>query len=429
MNLQSTRRLECGADLVVEHVPAAQSVALVWFLPIGTALFPDDADGHAAMLTELIFRGAGGLSSRELSDTMDRLGLQRSAGAHAHHLRVDATLLADRLDDALPLLVNLIRRPALPDEAVDPVRNLCLQSIDSLNDEPQHLVMLLVRGRHLPWPFNRHGYGDPAVIQAADGDGLRRAWTERCAPEGAIIAAAGAVDGNDLASRLDHLLAEWAGAAPADPESRPSSRGYLHVHQETAQVHIGLAYDAPAEPHEDAMLERLATSVLSGSTSGRLFSEVRQKRSLCYSVGASYRAGRDRGLVNVYAGTTPERAQETLDVCLAELDRLSQGATREEYERAKVGLKSRLVMRGESTPARAGAIGGDWFRLRRLRSLDDIAKEIDAVSFDDLNAYLARRRFDAQTVVTVGSAPLSVPDGLAVEHRDIAEVLSPAAAS
>jgi predicted Zn-dependent peptidase len=360
---------------------------------------------------------------------MDRLGLQRSAGAHAYHLRVDATLLADRLGDALPLLVNLVRRPALPDDAVDPVRNLCLQSIDSLNDEPQHLAMLLVRGRHMPRPFNRHGYGDPAVIQAADGDALRQAWSERSVPEGSIIAAAGAVDPEALSNRLNELLADWRGAASPDPAPQPSPRGCLHVRQETAQVHIGLAYDAPAEPHEDSMLERLATSVLSGSTSGRLFSEVRQKRSLCYSVGASYRAGRDRGLVSVYAGTTPERAQETLDVCLAELDRLSRGATREEYERAKVGLKSRLVMQGESTPARASAIGGDHFRLGRLRTLDEIADAIDAVSFDDLNAYLARRPIEAQTIVTVGPSPLAAPDGLAVEHCDIADALSPVAAA
>lgn len=425
MNIQSATRLECGADLVVEHISAAQSVALAWMLPMGTAFFPPSADGHAPMLSELIFRGAGGLSSRELSDAMDRLGLQRNADAHAHHFRIDATLLADRLDDALPLLVNVIRRPALPDDAVDPVRNLCLQSIDSLNDEPQHLVMLLVRGRHLPVPYNRHGYGDPSVIASAAGDQLRAAWSDGCVPGGAIIAAAGAVDPDRLAHRLNELLAGWNGAKPDDPRPDRSPRGYLHVQQETAQVHIGLAFDAPAEPHEDSMVERLAASVLSGSTSGRLFSEVRQKRSLCYSVGASYRAGRDRGFVNVYAGTTPDRAQETLDVCLAELERLSRGATREEYDRAKVGLKSRLVMSGESTPARAGAIGGDHFRLGRLRTLDEIAAEIDAVSFDRLNDYLAARDFAAQTIVTVGSAPLNAPAGMPTEQREMDDVLGP----
>ena len=80
--------------------------------------------------------------------------------------------------------------------------------------------------------------------------------------------------------------------------------------------------DAPPEPDPDSPLERLAVAVLSGGTSARLFTEVRQKRSLCYSVSAAYQAGRDRGLISLYAGTTPQRAGQTLEVCLEEIRRL-----------------------------------------------------------------------------------------------------------
>jgi predicted Zn-dependent peptidase len=156
------------------------------------------------------------------------------------------------------------------------------------------------------------------------------------------------------------------------------------------------------------MLERLATAVLSGSTSGRLFTEVRQKRSLCYSVGASYRAGRDRGYVALYAGTTPERAHETLDVCRAEIDRLfgSGDITPEEFRRAVIGLKSHLVMQGESTPARAAALGRDHFRLGHARSLEEIADAADAIGLDELNAYVAGRAVGACTVVSIGGVAL-----------------------
>jgi predicted Zn-dependent peptidase len=160
------------------------------------------------------------------------------------------------------------------------------------------------------------------------------------------------------------------------------------------------------------MLERLAIAVLSGSTSGRLFTEVRAKRSLCYSVGASYRASRDFGIVGLYAGTTPERAQETLDVCTAEIDGMlgTASVSREEYDRAVIGLKSSLIMQGESTGARAAAIAEDTDRLGRPRALDEVAAEIDAISLDDLNAYCASRVAGSFTIVSIGKTPLNPPE-------------------
>ncbi len=166
------------------------------------------------------------------------------------------------------------------------------------------------------------------------------------------------------------------------------------------------------------MLERLAIAVLSGSSSGRLFTEVRQKRSLSYSVGAAYRPGRDDGLVSLYAGTTPDRAQETLDVCAAEIERLYGGdggsVSREEFDRAVVGLKSHLIMQGESTPARAGGLGRDHFALGRARTLDELARAIDAITVDDLNEYTANRRLGPLTLVTVGPSALAPPSARAV---------------
>ncbi len=401
--------LDCGMVLVVQPIPSAASVAVNWLLPAGTATDPDDGDGQAAMLSEFVFRGAGGMSSREHSDAMDRLGVQRSSQALNHHLRFDGTLLGEKLNDALPLLTMVVRYPAMPEDAVDPVRSLCLQSLDGLDDDPQHLVMIRLRERHQAAPFNRSGYGEREVLETVTGEELRQAWAQRFLPKGSIFTAAGAVDPKPLADRLNSLLTDFTGERPEPVEIGGRQRGCTHIEQETAQVHIGLAYDAPREADEHSMLERLAVGVLSGSTSGRLFTEVRQKRSLCYSVGASYRAGRDIGLVALYAGTTPERAQETLDVCMEEILRMRRGVTNEELQRAVIGLKSSLIMQGESTPARAAALGGDYFRLGRARTLDELAEEIDAITLEGLNAYLADREIGESTLVSIGPEPLTMP--------------------
>jgi predicted Zn-dependent peptidase len=341
------------------------------------------------ILSELILRGAGSLDSRGLSDALDRLGVQRATTPSANHLQMSATMLGRRLLEALPLLASIVRAPALPEAQLDPVRSLCLQQLEGLEDDPQQLVMLRLRERHLPPPFNRTGYGDQAALEAATIGDLRTAWERRAKPGGSILAIAGQVDGDAIAKLLDRELAGWSGATPDPKETKAALGGIGHEESDSSQTHIAIGFRAPPEGHSSATPFRIATRILGGDTSCRLFNEVREKRGLCYSVGAGYTGGRDRGMLSIYAGSTHERAQETIDCIGREVERFCQGVEADEFKRAIVGYKSRLVMSGESTSARAASGAGDFYRLGRVRSLAELAAEVDRITLDSLNASIS----------------------------------------
>src|SRR3989442_9053029 len=133
-----------------------------------------------------------------------------------------------------------------------------------------------------------------------------------------------------------------------------------------------------------------AVNVLSGGMSARLFTEVREKRGLCYAVWATYQTFKDRASILCYAGTTNERAQETLDVTLGELRRLQDGIERDEVERVQAGLKSSLIMQEESTSARAGMLASDWYYLGRVRTFDEIQSAINGLTPEGIVGYLRR---------------------------------------
>jgi predicted Zn-dependent peptidase len=143
--------------------------------------------------------------------------------------------------------------------------------------------------------------------------------------------------------------------------------------------------------------------------SGRLFTEVREKRGLVYNVWAGYSSLKGLGSIFGYAGTSNERAQATLDCFIHELFRLQEGVTADELQRAKTGLKASTIMQGESTSARAGAIAHDWFMRGRLRTLDEIKDAIDGVSLDMVNAWLKANKPGPFTIVTVGPKELKLP--------------------
>lgn len=408
----STRTLDCGLPLVVESIPGVRSVGLTWLIPAGSAADPDDRQGLSTLWSELIFRGAGDLDSRGHADAMDRLGVSRSAEVGTFYLRLGATLIGDKLLDALPLIVDMVRRPRLEGASIDPARDLALQAIESLGDDPNERAVIATRARHHPSPINRSGLGTTEGIGAITIGDVVDGWKGRARPGRSILGVAGAVDPDQVAARLDALLAGWEGTTPEPDRSGPPPRGYAHETDATNQVQIVLMHDAPPEPHADSLLEKVVLSVLSGGMAGRLFSEVREKRGLCYSVSAGYGADRDYGSVTAYVGTTPERAQQSLDVLAGELvriDDIAGAVDKAEFDRAVLGMKSRLIFSGESTAARSSAIASDQHRLGRPRSLRELAEAIDGVTLDQVNAYLRRRSMGRVTIGTLGPSPLTPP--------------------
>jgi len=409
------RMLDCGMPLLVEEMPGVRTAAVSWLLPAGNASDPDGAagDGWSGLLSELAQRGAGPNDSKAFSDALDRAGVQRSVTAASVHLVVGGVTIGSRVEEALALFADLVVRPHLPAEALDAVRSLALQALDSLQDDPQHRVSLRLRERHLPPPFNRTGYGDRKAIEGATIDALRADWAARIRPVGSILAVAGAVDANRLEEAMNRLLSGWQGAAADVVASGAALGGVLHERDSSNQTHIAIGLPAPSEREQASLLCRLATNILGGETSSRLFTEVRERRGLCYAVNAGYAGGRDRGMVALYAGSTPERAQETVDTVLSVLERFERGVTEDEFRRAKVGMHSRLVMHGESSGARAAALASDWYRLGRCRSLAELAGEVEGVDLKTLNRWIAGgmngKWRTGMTACTVGQHPLAIP--------------------
>src|SRR5262249_26086283 len=107
-----------------------------------------------------------------------------------------------------------------------------------------------------------------------------------------------------------------------------------------------------------------------------------------------------------YAGTTNERAQETLDVTLGELKRLQEGIEDEEVQRVQAGLKSALIMQEESTSARAGSLASDWYFLGRVRPIEEVQAAVDALTPQPIVEHLRRCPPRDFTIVTLGPKPL-----------------------
>ena len=412
MNKIVFTQLSCGIPLLLEPMSGVRSAGLCWLIPAGAVHDPSDRLGMAAVHREMLLRGAGDLDSRGHADAMDRVGAGRSTGVSTFHLSLASSFVGSRTSEVLPLLADMVTKPRLDEESLEPAASLAVQEIESLADDPQRRAVLAARALHYPQAVGRSGLGTKAGIESLTHDEVVQGWGARAQPGESILALAGDIDPSAVTDQLEHLLKDWTGESTSFDEGKPGARGYDHISDDANQVQIILLQDAPPETDENSTLERVVISVLSGGMASRLFTEVREKRGLCYSVSASYAAERTFGRVLAYVGTTPERAQESLDVLVAELQRIGtpKGAiTQDEFDRAIIGLKSSLVFSGESTGARAVSLARDQFRLGRGRTLDELAQNLDRVTLSQVNDYAQTRTMGRVTIQTLGPDPLTPP--------------------
>ncbi|MCS6849844.1 MAG: insulinase family protein [Gemmataceae bacterium] len=398
-----------GLTLIAERMEHVRSAALNLLVPGGCAFDPPQHRGLASVFSELIMRGAGPRDSRALANAMDNLGLDRDQSVGSINIRFWGSTLARNLPAALELYADIVRRPHLPEDELPAVQALALQDLQSLEDEPKHKVMVELRRRHFPDPLGQDHLGTADGIQGLTPQIIRQHYERFFHPDGTILAVAGNIDWPSLLEQVDRLFGDWQGTADTRLTLQPKPPGYEHISKETTQTQIALAYPSVPIGHPEYYAAHGAISVLSGGMSARLFTEVREKRGLCYSVWASYQTFKECAAVLCYAGTTNERAQETLDVTLAELRRLQEGVEVEEVDCLRARLKSALIMQQESTSARAGALASDWYFLGRVRSVDEIQSAVNALTPDAIVEHVRHYPPRDLTIVTLGPKPLKPP--------------------
>jgi predicted Zn-dependent peptidase len=397
-----------GLTLLAERMAHVRSAALSFLVPAGCVYDPPEQLGMASVLSEMITRGAGERDSRELSLALDNLGVDRDESAGQLHLRLWGATVASNLPAALEIYADILRRPHLPKDEIDAVKALALQDLQALDDDPKALAMVELRHRYWPLPLGRDRRGTAQGIKSISATKLRQHYESAFGPAGTILSVAGNIDWEPLHAQVERLFGDWTGGAEAPLKLKKPVGGRSHIKKDTTQTQIAIAYPSIPFGQPDYYAAQGAVQVLSGGMGARLFTEVREKRGLCYSVWASYQTYKDRACFLAYAGTTNERAQETLDVTLEELRKLKEGVTQEEVERVQAGLKSGVIMQEESTSARAGALASDWYYLGRVRPIEEIQAAIDSLTPDAIAAYAKKHPPQGMTVVTLGPKPLKV---------------------
>ena len=384
---------ENGLQLVGQRMPSLASVTFGIQFDAGLKDEPEEKLGLTHLLSDVVFQGTEHRNVRQLTEDFEAIGARKGGETANEFARYSAQIVGNRFDRALELMADVVRYPTFPRDELVQMRNVQLQEIRRRDDEPMRRIFDMVRERfYAGTTLGRRGLGLRETVETLEPEDLRAFYRARYRPQAALIAIAGNFDWDTVVARIGDLFGDWTGDAPASDRqiAQPPSAVSIELHDGT-QEHIGMAFPFPKYGDPDYYAASVVSEIFGGGMTSRLFREVREKRGLVYSVASIFAPNGIFGAEFLYAGTTPEKSPETVHVMLDELRRLqSEGVSQDELDRAKVQLKSELVMRGESSGARASALARSWWFEHHLITIQELKEAIDRVTREQILGLLQR---------------------------------------
>lgn len=405
------QQFDNGLILLGEPMPWLRSSAFSFLLPAGTCFEPDGLEGLAGLTCEMVQRGCGPWDSRQVMELLDFHGIQRSCTITSYHAGFNCAMPSIVLPEAIRIYGQLVQNAHLPEAQLEDARSLCLQDLRSLDDEPSHRCFTELKRFRFPQPFGRIAQGTLSGLQTIDHGNLKEFFSNRYSPQGSILAVAGNFDWQQLCDCVAREMGHWQGPEQVQLNALRPVYGCRHIDHISGQTHLALAYECASYSDPNYYEARALVGILSDGMSSRLFTELREKRGLVYSVFANCFSLAGQGSVLCYAGTTTNRAEESLRVLLDSVAALGQGIQEDELIRLKNRIRSSMVFEQESSMARSSQIAGDWFYLGRVPTREEICQRINALTADGLVSYFQQHRPKNFSLVTVGSQPLELPSG------------------
>jgi predicted Zn-dependent peptidase len=380
-----------GIRVVTEEVPGVRSVALGMWVRTGSRDEGPKEAGVSHFLEHLLFKGTERHSAIEISELFDGMGAATNAATSKESTHLHARLLDEHTDEAFQLLAEMLIAPSMPVEEVDSEREVVLEEIAMYDDEPQDRVHdVLATAVHGDHPLGRRVLGDADVIGSIPVPEIARYHHDRYTKPNIVVAAAGHLD-HDAIVELTHAHLGAPGGerngSVANGEPNGAAPRFMFHAKDTEQYHICFGGPGIARADERRYALAVLDAIFGGSTSSRLFREVREKRGLAYAVGSYTEQYTETGMVAMYLGTRADNVQEACAIIGRELGSLRDaGITAEELERAKEHVKGRMVLSLEATATRMSRLARSILFDVPLLSLDELLERVEEVTEDDVTA-------------------------------------------
>jgi len=408
-----------GLRIITEVMPHVRSVSVGIWLGSGARLEAPQETGICHFIEHLLFKGTLHRSAEEIARSVDSIGGNLDAFTGKELVSFNTKVLDEHLPLAFDVLSDMVVHPLFRPEDIEKEKGVILEELKMESDNPEYLVHEMFASNF----WKGHSLGRPILgtretIKRFNRELIESYYRRTYIPSNIVITAAGRLEHE----RLVELAQERFGDLPADgtvPRDEPPlthARLALRHKKSLEQVHLCLGVPSHPLPHRDRFAGYLLNAILGGGMSSRLFQNIRERQGLAYAVFSEVSPYRDTGCLSVYAGTSAEAARKVVTSILAEFRRLKEEPiSQEELSRGKDYLKGSLMLGLESTSNRMANLARQELYFARFFSLDEILRDIERVSADDVQR-IARQFFDSRLITL---SVLGNLDGVRIRREEL----------
>ena len=407
-------RLENGITLLVREDDTVPTVGIRAVFPGGLREETPVTNGAFSYISELLTKGTQSMTAKELAEAVADMagGLNGFSGKNTFGIKAD--FLARFFADGLTLVRDVIREPAFNPQEAEKIRPELLaqlkQQEDSLTSLAFQEFISRLFGGH---PYGLNSIGSEDAIKSFTVAALEDIYFRHARPENLVLAISGDVKAEETKDLVVRLFGDWQSTKSQThevieedilPPVMLTQERIHEISRDKEQVHLVIGFLGTTLKDPDRIGLEVLDTILSGQ-SGRLFTELRDKQSLAYSLSSFSFFGLDTGAFGIYIGTSPEKKEQAINSVWQELKTIrNEKVGEEELGRAKNILISHYELAMQTHSAQALELGlnetyglGQDFGNRYI----EFIKEIDAAQVLEV----ARKYIlpDAYVMVAVGA--------------------------
>ena len=379
--------IDYGPTVVSRPIPHAQSVALGVFIQVGSRDETAEQAGITHALEHMLFKGTESLPVDELSQLLDQLGGHANAFTSRERTCFHTQVLHEDSEQALGVLLDMMLKPALPEEEWQREREVIFAEMGMVEDNPDEWFY----DRHLQAVYAEQALGQATlgtkeVLASLSAQDLRQYLETHYRPPKLLIAAAGNVDHAKLVELVEQRT--WGQAAVH--QARTTARfhvGKQFLERDMEQVQIVASYPCIHSTSQERPLAWLANQMLGGGMSSQLFREIRERRGLAYSVSSHLSPFQDTGLWSISCDTHPTMLSDCLPLLQEQIAHFANTLDTSLLHRAKRQMEVQFRMGMDSIEGNMMYLG-NLLEEQELYSQQQWIQQIQRVEVDELQAWV-----------------------------------------
>lgn len=414
------KKLNCGTTVIMEKSERVQSAALGIWVRAGASDEWDEVSGVSHFIEHMMFKGTKNRTAKQIAEDVDKIGGVFNAFTGKEATCYYIKTLSSNICKGAEILLDMLTGSKFDQEEMDRERQVICEEIKMVKDTPDDdvydTISELVAGGN---PLGRSILGTPESLAGIDRSRLVDYRDQMYARDSIVVAVAGNFDEEAIEVIFEDRLTSLRDKKPKkEIQLKPYQQSFNVKVRDIEQTHICLATPGIAldDPRYYAFV--LLNSIFGGSMSSRLFQNIREQKGLAYSVCSMNLFSSYWGFFSIYAGVSPEKAEEALDAIHYELDTLREsGVTEEELAMAKEQMKSSYIFGLESVNSRMFSIGKNKLLLDRVYAEEEVLSSFDRVTREDIRevaemigdyssycgAAVTGRDFDLERIVKHGN--------------------------